>query len=854
MEGHTNGIEEEGAEIFEGKDVERWTSAKEAALRIGQRSLAASIEKLSGESVSLSEEMAVLKKDIKNIDVALKRMQANRVALGVMREFAEKTEIVSKSLESADYTKAGLVLSQMTNLVSTELPPALESSRHLRKMAAKIESLRSGVKEGLEEAAEEIRFMAQNDADDVSQASNSSQKPPDSLVFYTLRIPKKPKDEVFKLFKAAKYMSVSTLHRCLKRVASRINQELFRPLISAATSTPPFRRKQREGDLPPLPESPFTSYQRALVAKSEGKSKRAKTWRIIDSRKDGVILAIFEEMKVGAWDETEKSCSEEVWRLLKDLADSAGLVGNLVCGEDSEFLESLGLCLSESYVPLLIKDVLITAIPVDLKDVPKFEEDAQYALVQFEKSLENVGLYQLNGPTPREAAGKRLRAAITDWLSGIKIGGREKRRYDSTEIVNFGIQQNLEDIAPEELYKHFVEYKHKQGTDSAHRSRDPFEISLAQPPSFPSTIKDFLANISTLHQMLCRRACLTQARNIIINPTLQPVTGHEKPFEFIKGKFGQGFKAKSSHIVSNGLVPSMDASRLVQIAYGVAHQNSFMKRPKEIKSASYRKMKTSSQNSYLDTARDIFQLYIALVFPTYAAKFEESPQAAPILRNDCIFIARHLANLQLKYRNEGSEGSRFADLIRPCEVIGARAIKVQLATTGRQVASGLSPIVGSSLTDLQLAWRQEACEQGINIALKAIIVLREAWRDIVPMESSLCVIGSLVHAVCEALVASTLNARDISQLCAQSIRDLLSVAERVATSQPELSKHVPSLSRVRALMRILADEQRLSSVAREIAGGLYQSLSRQELANVIKATWGKSDKREALLMSLVGPQ
>ena len=56
-----------------------------------------------------------------------------------------------------------------------------------------------------------------------------------------------------------------------------------------------------------------------------------------------------------------------------------------------------------------------------------------------------------------ERAQGGLSQAITTWLAGIPIGGREQRAYDPSGLINFAWESGLEAWTPEQIYKAYVE-------------------------------------------------------------------------------------------------------------------------------------------------------------------------------------------------------------------------------------------------------------------------------------------------------------------------------------------------------------------------------------------------------------
>jgi hypothetical protein len=100
------------------------------------------------------------------------------------------------------------------------------------------------------------------------------------------------------------------------------------------------------------------------------------------------------------------------------------------------------------------------------------------------------------------------RTRIDGWLSKIPIGGKEKRFYDPTKLVNFALANGLEAANPDFIYSEFVEKKIAAADETFDElSEHQFETLNVD------EVKKAPAQLLTRQNQLCTSACKLDPRD-----------------------------------------------------------------------------------------------------------------------------------------------------------------------------------------------------------------------------------------------------------------------------------------------------------------------------------------------------
>uniref|UniRef100_A0A7S0CU93 Uncharacterized protein n=1 Tax=Amorphochlora amoebiformis TaxID=1561963 RepID=A0A7S0CU93_9EUKA len=871
----------------------RFKFSAEAAAKIGLHNLATSIEKNVREEKAILHEIEQTSHHIKTVEANIKKMKIHQCSLVLLKEFSIKCKTAKEAINTQHFIRAGMSLSEARNLLSKLENTSLENSRILRKITKRLEKLQLKVSEGLEQAAIQTMFMAQNDSNDVSFVSQKQYKTQGFIVIYTLRLYGPRPTAMQKVITSAKSIGESMLYRCLSHIAKRITKDLITPLLTAVALSP------SPSPLPPLPRgiSSITGFsvsnspgdlveisQRSESRDSKRKSRdskgkkgkvRQRVWRVVEDGKD-LILAIYEQETSGESPrisgnspkisgeskrisaETPESLQESSGDLIRRFCRDCGkllvkAVGGGV-GEDVNFRREIGTRVYGTLQYQFIKKVLSKHIPSEVKKLRDFTLRTRKDIQKLEKYLLDRNILFPDGKTSIDAARFRLEKVIKEWLSGIEIGGREERRYDPTDLLNFALAHKLEGEKPDEIYRKYVENQTNQGSKSALTHTEvtdkKFSKILRKSPEisekFPENFLEFFEKIPEMHLRRASTALLETARRYMETLRDDVVTVEYRPninnkenieneeidfaTESIRIMFGD-ISAYSSNVRAK---VSVCAYAILQLAY-MSHNQAIQ--ANHITTTKFSK-------AFLDITTDIFSLFTSLCLASLSRG--QYIDFIPQLCKDIRFIGTHASGLQFRSRSllTNTKGTRLADISNLCHEMSRRVTASYLIQKRNKVITALEPI-NQGVGDLQIVSRAEACIQGLRNAISECktVVTAEWMHPSEKTENSILLTSYLGH-VYSTLVRSIFSAQSISQECARNICILLQITFEVKVKSSEI------FDKARVIYRVLGDNITLSLLEEDIKKGICDPLTKSEIKTLVKAIWGKTPKRDALLATL----
>ncbi|GAB5373061.1 hypothetical protein AAMO2058_001717800, partial [Amorphochlora amoebiformis] len=745
-----------GDEKMSGKEKKgggRFKFSAEAAAKIGLHNLATSIEKNVREEKAILHEIEQTSHHIKTVEANIKKMKIHQCSLVLLKEFSIKCKTAKEAINTQHFIRAGMSLSEARNLLSKLENTSLENSRILRKITKRLEKLQLKVSEGLEQAAIQTMFMAQNDSNDVSFVSQKQYKTQGFIVIYTLRLYGPRPTAMQKVITSAKSIGESMLYRCLSHIAKRITKDLITPLLTAVALSP------SPSPLPPLPRgiSSITGFSVSnspgdLVEISQRSESRDSKRKSRDSKgKKGKVR-------------------QRVWRVVEDV------YGTL----QYQF----------------IKKVLSKHIPSEVKKLRDFTLRTRKDIQKLEKYLLDRNILFPDGKTSIDAARFRLEKVIKEWLSGIEIGGREERRYDPTDLLNFALAHKLEGEKPDEIYRKYVENQTNQGSKSALTHTEvtdkKFSKILRKSPEisekFPENFLEFFEKIPEMHLRRASTALLETARRYMETLRDDVVTVEYRPnvnnkenieneeidfaTESIRIMFGD-ISAYSSNVRAK---VSVCAYAILQLAY-MSHNQAIQ--ANHITTTKFSK-------AFLDITTDIFSLFTSLCLASLSRG--QYIDFIPQLCKDIRFIGTHASGLQFRSRSllTNTKGTRLADISNLCHEMSRRVTASYLIQKRNKVITALEPI-NQGVGDLQIVSRAEACIQGLRNAISECktVVTAEWMHPSEKTENSILLTSYLGH-VYSTLVRSIFSAQSISQECARNICILLQITFEVKVKSSEV--------------------------------------------------------------------
>ena len=287
------------------------------------------------------------------------------------------------------------------------------------------------------------------------------------------------------------------------------------------------------------------------------------------------------------------------------------------------------------------------------------------------------------------------------------------------------------------------------------------------------------------------------------------------------------------------------------------------------------------------TARELLDLFRAVIPSVHGNEVSTVPRTAAVLHNDCVYFAHEMLTFGLEYRekfpdNKGEDRAAalrrlctFVDLVPPFR---ERADRTMVDTIERQKGQ-LADIVQSRISILREALRSNEgvvewtdAETALTAGTYHLGHLSNAWRSILSRDVYGRAMGNLVDTVLSLFLDQVMTARDISEPASHFVGALFRDALRRmadlfshysgsfgsgdgmgATPNPEgdtvVARRFCSLwGRFVAVGKFM--DMTLLDINTALSTGVFQDVTGSELTRLIKAAFDDSDRRMEVLKAL----
>ena len=735
--------------------------------------------------------------------------------------------------------------------------PALsDAPRTAQRLSHAVSTARDRVVRSLIGAVENHTLVVQNEPLDVARAAEEGYD-----VSYTAAVQthkSAPGGGLPEVLEAASIAGGDALEqKCLRIIAQKIEKKLVRPLVAAAARGNHWRVLEADGGAATLAVLEATQKPTQL---SQGKDSK-------QNARDRQVHSPDEALKA------VERCGSDALALVAAAAHAMAGRGRAGARRNSVLVllgyRALG-CIERE----LIKAVLAPAIPRRVGALSRFRQRCTALAVSFSAAAVRHGLRVKGGPTAEEASRKMIRTRLSDWLSGVGIGGREERYFDPTAIVEFGVRNGLEDAEPEEIYRKFVDEATKQGESKAHADpADPMDAELKSKP-LPATLVEFSECFPGIFRDRVRRSQLVRTRALVLDLSFQAANaaGNDDakgaPSKVqLQRRFPAAVEAAAGFRAARGRAVSVDAIEFAARLSSVVEESLSAiqlatSAQTDSKRAADAKILSECATALYSAACDSIELFLAMLLPQYEAKILQSAHVSCILYNDCLFIAnralalhtRHaravlLAPEQLRLAVQASE-LRLCDFAGPATRTGKRCLATFLFAFRQEQLRALAPL--TTVRQLESAREVERAMELTRAALEVPKRVASAWKGIVGDKERVRVAQLFCANVATALVDTAMARDEISQRAAEGIRALTGAVQEFAERQGLATGGWPEQgwARINALHRILGQEMTLAELRTDFVEGAFSALSGREISRLVSAIWADSEKRAALLAKL----
>ena len=298
------------------------------------------------------------------------------------------------------------------------------------------------------------------------------------------------------------------------------------------------------------------------------------------------------------------------------------------------------------------------------------------------------------------------------------------------------------------------------------------------------------------------------------------------------------------------------------------------------------------------TARQVLDLYRAIVPVRYGKEIAQVPRTAAIFYSDCVFLAHHCHSLGLLYRDKFPEGTSSSassnnnsinsDLRRVCIFVDKvplfrdmadRCMKEMLDRQSHQIQELVHPripLLSKALRSTEIVAEWADAETALNAALYHLQHLAQQWKPVLAQRMFHSTLGYLAHVLFTLFLEPVLAAPDLSTDACEFVHDLFGKAlDRVQTllqvsssaSQSSTGAGaasfssswngnkeeeddgvvamVPTWNRFKAVGQFM--DMTLNDVEVALSQGVFASVTGQELSRLLMAAHDESPRRQELL-------
>jgi len=255
------------------------------------------------------------------------------------------------------------------------------------------------------------------------------------------------------------------------------------------------------------------------------------------------------------------------------------------------------------------------------------------------------------------------------------------------------------------------------------------------------------------------------------------------------------------------------------------------------------------------TVRNMFSLWCA-VTPTYhKTALESLPQVAALAHNSAMYLAHHMVTLGFSHRDKLGDkvGQTITvDLVPRLRGVGADMLLASMRLQRDNLKQILQTAGFPNLAvDRRLS---TGVEQGVKQVLHTLTHLQKVWYSVLPTNTYLRCIGTLLNTVLEEIILIITNLEDISADAGGQLVSLLNqiVAKSPLLFSPEIDqvgRYVKRWSKFRELILVLGATLR-DIEDRWACGKLAEEFPADQVKQLVRALFQNTERRAAVLAKI----
>ena len=265
------------------------------------------------------------------------------------------------------------------------------------------------------------------------------------------------------------------------------------------------------------------------------------------------------------------------------------------------------------------------------------------------------------------------------------------------------------------------------------------------------------------------------------------------------------------------------------------------------------------------TAREILDLFRAIIPVTKGHEIANVPRTAAVFHNDCVYLAHNCQTMGLEYKEkfppvepEDSRGSLlrqtciFVDMVPLFRDLAERSMSDMLDLQAKQIVELVGERIaylGQSLRSDEIVAEWSEAENATNAGLYHLRHLTQAWKPVLSYDVLNRSVGYLADVLFTLLLDQVSQATDISANACQFVGTQF---EKVINGVDELTDSDKSgcrlWNRFWAVGRFM--DMSLADIQVALSDGVFRHVSGPELSKLVTSCFDDSPKRRNLLKLL----
>lgn len=271
------------------------------------------------------------------------------------------------------------------------------------------------------------------------------------------------------------------------------------------------------------------------------------------------------------------------------------------------------------------------------------------------------------------------------------------------------------------------------------------------------------------------------------------------------------------------------------------------------------------------SARELFDLYRAIIPATHGHEVATIPRTAAVLHNDCVYFAHKMLSLGLEYKDrfpsfkpeeEWSMKCTFIDMVPIFREVAEQSMKDMIRYQMNQLTEVVCPritYIKEALGENEGVVEWTEAETALQAGLYHLRHLSQSWWNVLSYEVYSRAMGNLVDALYSIYLHEVMQAKDISESACHFVwslfhdaikgtAELFAIKEGFDESLNEATKYCKLWKKFNTIGEFM--NMSIADINVNLSNGTFREVTGPELSKLVTAVYADSERRRKLLQLL----